>query len=61
MRKREYERIERENHAFAKRLFSNKGNIKKSNFDEHFEKHEQHRSRIQRKFKTLNKGLVSGP
>ena len=33
MRKRETERIERENHAFAKRLFDKQAVLQKRNFD----------------------------
>lgn len=33
VRKRELDRIERENHAFAKRLFSNPGSIQKREMD----------------------------
>jgi hypothetical protein len=33
IRRRENERIERENHSFAKRLFSNNGSISKSALD----------------------------
>jgi hypothetical protein len=32
----ENERIERENHAFAKRLYSNQGHIKKRELDAQF-------------------------
>ena len=33
IRRKENERIERENHSFAKRLFSNNGSISKSALD----------------------------
>ena len=36
MRKRENERIERENHKFAKRLYSNTGSISKKQLDDDF-------------------------
>jgi len=36
VRRRDNERIERENHAFAKRLFSNSGSISKSALDRHY-------------------------
>ena len=51
-RRRENERIERENHAFAKRLFSNTGSIKKREFDQHYNEHIKHKIRIQ-KIKTV--------
>ena len=36
VRRMENERIERENHAFAKRLYSNQGHIKKRELDAQF-------------------------
>ena len=39
VRKRETERIERENHAFAKRLFDKQANLKKKNFDKDWANH----------------------
>jgi hypothetical protein len=46
VRKRENDRIERENHAFAKRLFSNLPTLKKRDMDVQYEQHVNHRSRI---------------
>jgi len=37
MRKMENERIERENHAFAKRLYTNTGSIRKIELDAQYE------------------------
>ena len=39
MRKRETERIEKENHAFAKRLFDKQAVLKKRNLDEDWASH----------------------
>jgi len=39
VRKRETERIERENHAFAKRLFDKKAIVSKSNLDKDYTAH----------------------
>ena len=39
VRKRETERIERENHAFAKRLFDKQANLKKTHFDSDWNNH----------------------
>lgn len=46
IRRRDNERIERENHAFAKRLFSNSGNIKKSALDAAYQEQLKLRNRI---------------
>ena len=51
LRKRENERIERENHAFAKRLFSNPGIIKKKEMDESYEQYIKNRNRISKAHK----------
>lgn len=53
VRKRENERIERENHAMAKRLFQNTGNIKKIELDRLYEESKVHGDRIRRVKKTL--------
>jgi hypothetical protein len=53
MRKRENERIERENHAFAKRLFQNSGMIRKTDMDKFYEQSQLHKNRIRRVKKTL--------
>ena len=42
VRKRETERIERENHAFAKRLFDKKAILTKKGFDEDFKAHKKY-------------------
>ena len=46
IRRRENERIERENHAFAKRLFQNPGCISKQKFDLEFNNHMVLKQRI---------------
>ena len=38
-RKRETDRIERENHAFAKRLFERQGNLSKKKLDDDYRAH----------------------
>ena len=38
-RKKETDRIERENHAFAKRLFDREASLQKSKFDEDYKQH----------------------
>jgi len=43
VRKKENDRIERENHAFAKRLFDRQGNISKKKFDEEFNLHQRYK------------------
>ena len=42
VRKRETERIERENHAFAKRLFDKKAVLTKKQFDDEFHNHKKY-------------------
>ena len=46
VRRRDNERIERENHAFAKRLFSNSGSISKSALDRHYQEQLKLKNRI---------------
>ena len=46
MRKRENDRIETENHAFAKRIFSGTSSIKKREMDDFFNKNSEHKHRI---------------
>jgi hypothetical protein len=46
MRKRETERIEKENHAFAKRLFDKKANLKKSALDTDWGNHLKYKRQI---------------
>jgi len=46
VRKMENDRIERENHRFAKKLFENDGNISKKKLDDHFINQESYRTRI---------------
>ena len=43
VRKRETERIERENHAFAKRLFDKKAIVDKRNLDKDYQNHLKYR------------------
>jgi len=45
-RKRETERIERENHAFAKRLFDKQANLSKKKLDDDFKSHLQYKKQI---------------
>lgn len=47
-RKRETERIERENHAFAKRLFERPANLSKKKFDEEYQTHLVYKRQIQK-------------
>ena len=42
-RKKENERIDRENHAFAKRLFDKAGYLSKKKMDEEFNSHTKYR------------------
>lgn len=53
VRRRENERIERENHAFAKRLFQNSGSISKQKLDLQYQTNLEIRNRIKRVKKTL--------
>ena len=46
VRKRETERIERENHAFAKRLFDKKAVLTKKQFDHEFYNHKKYQRQI---------------
>lgn len=46
VRKRETERIERENHAFAKRLFDKKAIVAKSNLDKDYMAHLKYKRQI---------------
>ena len=48
MRKRETERIERENHAFAKRLFDKQAVLKKKSFETDFQSHLNYKKQIQK-------------
>lgn len=48
VRKRENERIERENHKFAQRLFTNGGAINSKKLEEEFKLQEKYRSNISR-------------
>ncbi len=45
-RKRETERIERENHAFAKRLFDKQANLSKKRLDQDFKDHMKYKKQI---------------
>lgn len=45
-RKRETERIERENHAFAKRLFDKQANLSKKKLDDDYKNHLQYKRQI---------------
>lgn len=53
IRRKENERIERENHAFAKRLFQNQGSISKQKLDAHYNQQMALRGRISRVKKPL--------
>ena len=46
VRKKENDRIERENHAFAKRLFDKAGNLSKKRMDEDFFNHAKYKKQI---------------
>ena len=46
MRKRETDRIERENHAFAKRLFDKQANFTKKSMDTDFKSHLVYKKQI---------------
>ena len=46
MRKKETERIERENHAFAKRLFDRQAVVTKKTHDASFNQHLKYRNQI---------------
>ena len=48
VRKKETERIERENHAFAKRLFDKKPIVAKKNLDKDYMNHLKYRRQIQK-------------
>jgi len=48
VRKRETERIEKENHAFAKRLFDKQANLKKSVLDSDWGNHLKYKKQIQK-------------
>ena len=45
-RKKETERIEKENHAFAKRLFDKQSNFSKKKFDDEYKSHLKYRNQI---------------
>jgi hypothetical protein len=61
VRKRENDRIERENHAFAKRLFSNPAMIKKKEMDQSYEMYVKNRTRISKAHKLSPLRLTSIP
>jgi len=47
-RKRETERIERENHAFAKRLFERGASLSKKKLEDDYQRHMRYRNQIQK-------------
>lgn len=54
VRKRENDRIERENHAFAKRLFENSGSIPQvGQLEQSFQQNIAHKQRVMRVKKAL--------
>jgi len=54
VRKRENDRIERENHAFAKRLFENSGSIPQvGQLEQEFMRNQNHKTRVMRVKKAL--------
>ena len=57
MRKRETERIEKENHAFAKRLFDKQAVLKKKQLDNDWRSHLQYKNQIS-KMGPGNKGSI---
>lgn len=62
-RKKETERIEKENHAFAKRLFDKQAVLSKKKFDEEYRNHKQYKNQIQKlkKKKPEKRGLNGLP
>lgn len=48
VRKKETDRIERENHAFAKRLFDKQAILKKDNLDRAYQEHLKFKKQIQK-------------
>ena len=59
VRKRETERIERENHAFAKRLFDKQAVLQKKNLDSDWMHHQKYKKQIAKMPKSLNQGFGS--
>ncbi len=57
-RKRETERIERENHAFARRLFERGANLSKKKLDDDYHNHKKHLKLIT-KMKGVNTGSLA--
>ncbi len=55
VRKKETERIERENHAFAKRLFDKRAVVEKKNLEKDYMAHLKYRRQIQ-KLPALQRG-----
>lgn len=47
-RKKETERIEKENHAFAKRLFDKQANFSKKKLEEEYQSHLKYKKQIQK-------------
>lgn len=54
VRKKETERIEKENHAFAKRLFDKQAVLNKTNLDKDWANHMKYKKQIQKLPKNLN-------
>ena len=48
VRKQQNEKIEKENHAFAKRLFDKSGSLSKKKMDEEYYNHLKYRRQIQK-------------
>jgi hypothetical protein len=48
VRKKENDRIERENHNFAKRLFDRVGSLSKKRMDEEYQNHIRFRKQLQK-------------
>lgn len=46
LRKRENDRIEKENHAFAKRLFDKQAVLNKKDLDKDFKSHQKYKKQI---------------
>lgn len=63
-RKKETERIEKENHAFAKRLFDKQAILSKKKLDVEYKNHKQYKKQIQKikkkkgDMKGSSKGMV---
>lgn len=60
MRKRETERIEKENHAFAKRLFDKQAVLKKKQLDNDWRSHLQYKNQISKMAPSYKGSIFKG-